>query len=208
MNTIIPETDIITVYTLRSWSKRRRVRISIRARCTTLCDKVCQWLATGQWFSPSPLVSSTNKTDRHDITEILIKVALNTIKQTNKQQKRRHYLLRRNRFPGTSERFPAVYAMKQIRIYLLFPDDLCLLGDKICPNRHDEDAIYMSTDSPKTGIFATKMSQNEPTYHRIRCYGKICYTRLKKRCKVLLQEYVLHMFVDEATYLINKIFIY
>ena len=23
------------------------VRISIRARCTTLCDKVCQWLSTG-----------------------------------------------------------------------------------------------------------------------------------------------------------------
>ena len=39
------------------------VRISIRARCTTLCDEVCQWLATGQWFSPSTPVSSTNKTD-------------------------------------------------------------------------------------------------------------------------------------------------
>jgi len=54
------------------------VRISIRVRCTTLCDKVCQWLATGRWFSP---VSSTNKTDRHDKTEILLKVALST-KQT------------------------------------------------------------------------------------------------------------------------------
>ena len=43
------------------------VRISIRARCTALCDKVCQWLATGRWFSQDPLVSSTNKTDRHDI---------------------------------------------------------------------------------------------------------------------------------------------
>jgi hypothetical protein len=39
--------------------------------------------ATGQWFSPGPLVSSINKTDHHDITEILLKVALNTIKQTN-----------------------------------------------------------------------------------------------------------------------------
>jgi hypothetical protein len=37
---------------------------------------------TGQWFSPGIPVSSTNKTDRHDITEILLKVALNTIKQT------------------------------------------------------------------------------------------------------------------------------
>ena len=26
------------------------VRISIRGRCTTLYDKVCQWLATGRWF--------------------------------------------------------------------------------------------------------------------------------------------------------------
>jgi hypothetical protein len=29
--------------------------------------------------------SSTNKTDRHDIAEILLKLALSTIKQTNKQ---------------------------------------------------------------------------------------------------------------------------
>jgi hypothetical protein len=31
------------------------------------------------WFSPGTLVSSTNKTDCYDITEILLKVALNTI---------------------------------------------------------------------------------------------------------------------------------
>ena len=59
------------------------VRISIRAMCTTLFDNVCQWLATGRCFSPGPPVSSTNKTDRYDITEILLKVALSTIKQTN-----------------------------------------------------------------------------------------------------------------------------
>ena len=46
---------------------------------TTSCHKVCQWLATGRWFSPGTPVSSTNKTDRHDITEILLKVAFNTI---------------------------------------------------------------------------------------------------------------------------------
>ena len=45
----------------------------------TLCDKVCQWIATGQWFSLGTLAASTNKTDRHDITEILMKVALNPI---------------------------------------------------------------------------------------------------------------------------------
>jgi hypothetical protein len=41
-----------------------------------------QCLATGRWFSPDPPVSSTNKTDRHDIDEILLKVAL---KPPNKQ---------------------------------------------------------------------------------------------------------------------------
>jgi hypothetical protein len=34
---------------------------------------------TGQWFSPGILVSSSNKTDCHNITEILLKVASNTI---------------------------------------------------------------------------------------------------------------------------------
>ena len=38
---------------------------------TTLCVKV----ATGLWFSPGTPGSSTNKTDDHDITELLLKVA-------------------------------------------------------------------------------------------------------------------------------------
>ena len=42
----------------------------------SLCDKVCQWHIAGQWFSPCIPVSSTNKTDCHDITEILL---INTI---------------------------------------------------------------------------------------------------------------------------------
>ena len=42
----------------------------------TCCVKFCQWLAAGRWFSP---VSSTNKSNCYDITEILLKVALNTI---------------------------------------------------------------------------------------------------------------------------------
>jgi len=36
----------------------------------------------GQWFSPGTPVSSTNKSDRHNITEILMKVTLNTITLT------------------------------------------------------------------------------------------------------------------------------
>jgi hypothetical protein len=48
-----------------------------------LYDKVYQCLATGRWFSPGTPVSSTNKTDCHDIAEILLKVALITINLTN-----------------------------------------------------------------------------------------------------------------------------
>jgi hypothetical protein len=49
--------------------------------CTRLAaasDKVYQLLAHGQWFSPDTPASSTTKTGRHDIAEILLKVALNT----------------------------------------------------------------------------------------------------------------------------------
>jgi hypothetical protein len=46
---------------------------------TILYDKVCQWLETGQWFSLGPVVSSTDKTDLHEIIEILWKVVLNTM---------------------------------------------------------------------------------------------------------------------------------
>ena len=49
---------------------------------TTISHKVCQWLAAGRWFSPGTPVSSINKTDRHDIAEILLKVALNTMTLT------------------------------------------------------------------------------------------------------------------------------
>jgi len=67
-----------TTYAISAYHHWCCVRISIRGRCTTLCDKVCQWLAAVWWYSP---VSSTNKTDRHDINDILLKVGLNIIKQ-------------------------------------------------------------------------------------------------------------------------------
>jgi hypothetical protein len=47
--------------------------------CTRLAaasDKVYQLLAHGRWFSPGTPASSTTKTGRHDIAEILLKVAL------------------------------------------------------------------------------------------------------------------------------------
>jgi hypothetical protein len=42
---------------------------------------VYQLLAHGRWFSLCTPASSTTKTGRHDIAEILLKVALNTKNQ-------------------------------------------------------------------------------------------------------------------------------
>jgi hypothetical protein len=56
--------------------------VNYEKECTRLAaasDKVYQLLANGRWFSPA---SSTTKTGRHDIAEILLKVALNTINQS------------------------------------------------------------------------------------------------------------------------------
>ena len=53
--------------------------------CTRLAaasDKVYQLLAHGRWFSPGTPASSTTKTGRHDIAEILLKVTLNTKNQS------------------------------------------------------------------------------------------------------------------------------
>jgi hypothetical protein len=50
--------------------------INYKKGCTRLAgDKVYQLLADGRWFSPG-------KTGRHDIAEILLKVALNAINQS------------------------------------------------------------------------------------------------------------------------------
>ena len=48
---------------------------------TTLCDKG-QCLATGQWFSRGTPVSSTNKTEHHDIAEILLNEAKQSLTRT------------------------------------------------------------------------------------------------------------------------------
>ena len=48
-------------------------------------DKIYQLLIHGQWFSPGTLASSTTKTGRHDIAEILLKVASNTINKSINQ---------------------------------------------------------------------------------------------------------------------------
>jgi hypothetical protein len=63
--------------------------VNYKKGCTRLAaasDKVYQLLAHGWWFSLDTLASSTTKTGRHDIAEILLKVALNTINQIKSNQ--------------------------------------------------------------------------------------------------------------------------
>jgi hypothetical protein len=65
-----------------AWVRARLCKL--QKGCTRLAaasDKVYQLLAHGRWFSPA---SSTTKTGRHDIGEILLKVALKTKNQSIK----------------------------------------------------------------------------------------------------------------------------
>jgi hypothetical protein len=51
----------------------------LQKMCTRLAaasDKVYQLFSHGRWFSPDTPASSTTKCGRHDIAEILLKVAL------------------------------------------------------------------------------------------------------------------------------------
>ena len=52
-------------------------------RLAAASEKVYQLLTQGRWFSLGTPASSTTKTGRHDIAEILLKVALNTNNQIN-----------------------------------------------------------------------------------------------------------------------------
>jgi len=54
---------------------------------TAATDKVYQLLVHGRWFSPGTPASSTTKTGRHDIAEILLKVALKKQKSKSNQIK-------------------------------------------------------------------------------------------------------------------------
>jgi hypothetical protein len=52
------------------------------SRLAAASDEVYQLLALGWWFSPGTPASSITKTCRHDIAEILLKVALSTKNQS------------------------------------------------------------------------------------------------------------------------------
>jgi len=69
---------------------------------------------------PGTPFSSSNKTDRHNITEILLKVALSTIKSTNHQNDGEHESIRRRWLLTEIELF----------LFLMFIVTFLLLKDK------------------------------------------------------------------------------
>jgi hypothetical protein len=82
---VVGFTTTCAISAYHHWSFEFESRVLRGVLDTTLCDKVYQWLSAGRWFSLCTPVSSTNKTDCHNITELLLKRALNIISLT--QQK-------------------------------------------------------------------------------------------------------------------------
>jgi hypothetical protein len=67
-----------------AWVRARLCKLQKwSTRLATTSENVCQLLVHGRWFSLGTPASSTTKTVRHDIAEILLKVALNTKKKLN-----------------------------------------------------------------------------------------------------------------------------
>jgi len=82
--------DYLTTHTSLSpiWCGFAPSFVNYKKGCTQLTvasGKVYQLLAHGRWFSLGTPASSTTKTGRHDIAEILLKLPLNTINQSINQ---------------------------------------------------------------------------------------------------------------------------
>ena len=78
----------MTVYPLvrTAWVRPQLCKLQKgRTRFAAGSDKVYQLLSRGRWFSPGIPASFTTKTGRHDIAEILLRVALNTKNQIIKK---------------------------------------------------------------------------------------------------------------------------
>jgi len=70
-----------------AWVRARLCKLQKGStRLTATSDKVYQLLAHGRLFSPGIPTFSTTKTGRHDISEILLKVALKHLNQIKSNQ--------------------------------------------------------------------------------------------------------------------------
>ena len=87
---LLSEFDYLTSHTSLSPIRRGFAPsfVNYKNGCTRLAaarNKAYQLLAHGRWFSQGTPASSTTKIGRHDIAEILLKVALNTKNQPIKR---------------------------------------------------------------------------------------------------------------------------
>jgi len=86
MSYIVGSNNSYKPITNMAWVRARLCKLQKRCtRLTTASDKVYQLLAHGWRFSSGTPASSTTKTGRHDIAEILLKVALKHQKSKSKE---------------------------------------------------------------------------------------------------------------------------
>ena len=87
MSYVVASNNSYKPITNTAWVRARLCKLQKGCtRLATSCHKVYQLLAHGWWFSPGTPASSsgsTTKTGRHDIAEILLKVALKHKKSIN-----------------------------------------------------------------------------------------------------------------------------
>jgi len=120
----------------------------------------------GLWFSPGTLVSSTNKTDHHDTTEILLKVVLSTINQTNHGEN----------IPSKQTLFYSNHFNHCIKLYLiiLLEKGASLIGNKnqiICTNMP---TFFVKLQG--SGLHAEEILQNmSHLNHSPSCYSSFYY---------------------------------
>ena len=100
---------------------------------------------TGRWYPPVTLLSSINKTNRHDISEILLKVALNTIKQMfGRGGRERMVCLSPPTVVSLNPVLGEVYSIQHHDYVVKFVCDLRQIGDFLpvpCTNKTDHHDI-------------------------------------------------------------------
>jgi hypothetical protein len=114
-------------------------------------DKVYQLLAHGRWFSPGTPASSTTQTGRHDIAEILLKVAL-------KPQKSNQITILHTQ-ASCLEMGRAIHSTLNHPQALFVDNDMCLTRSEI----NGFDRPTMTTTTTTTGTANTRTTKTTTT---------------------------------------------
>ena len=135
--------DYLTTHTNLSpiWRGFAPGFVNYKKGCTRLAaasDKVYQLLAHGRWFSPGTPASSTTKTGRHEIAEILLKVALKHQKSIIHTSKHYEYVMKRN---GENKKIKSDLPFKtilfkydmQVNYFYYIPDFILFISDYAFP---------------------------------------------------------------------------